>query len=147
MTRTDVLPEGVVVVTGASRGLGRGLVDHLLGLGRPVIAVARHFPPDPGAAALDPTRLIQVEVDLSTTGGIEAALVAIHDGLGSRPLAALVNGAGRITPIGPLAGHSSDDLLAALTLTAVVPARLSTALAERLVPGGAGAQPLHPLRP
>ncbi|WP_411868682.1 SDR family NAD(P)-dependent oxidoreductase [Vulcanococcus limneticus] len=136
MGDSELLPPGVIVVTGASRGLGRGLVEHLLGLGRPVIAVARRFPEDDGAAAPDPTRLIQVEADLSSTDGIEAALAAIRAGLGSRPLAALVNGAGRITPIGPLAGHSSDDLLAAFTLAAVAPARLSTALADRLVPGG-----------
>jgi len=44
MGDSELLPPGVIVVTGASRGLGRGLVEHLLGLGRPVIAVARRFP-------------------------------------------------------------------------------------------------------
>lgn len=132
MTQRDPLPAGVVVATGASRGLGRGLLDHLLAIGRPVIAVVRHLPSTDHDQAL----LSFVEADLSTTSGIEAAIAAIRTALGPRPLAALVNGAGAVKPIGPLAGHSSATLLAAFTLMAVAPARLSTALADRIVPGG-----------
>jgi NAD(P)-dependent dehydrogenase (short-subunit alcohol dehydrogenase family) len=73
---------------------------------------------------------------LATTAGIEAAISGILSALGARPLAALVNGAGTVCPIGPLTQHASDTLLTALTLMAVAPARLACALAERLVPGG-----------
>lgn len=134
MPEIHQLPPGVVVVTGARRGLGRGLVEHLRHRERPVIAVVRSLehsdlPPD-GAA------LQVVEADLSTAPGIERAIEGLQAALGSQPLAALVNGAGAVTPIGPLAHHSSEAMLSALTLMAVAPARLSGALAQRMVSGG-----------
>jgi NAD(P)-dependent dehydrogenase (short-subunit alcohol dehydrogenase family) len=128
------LPSGVIVVTGASRGLGRELVEQLRQQGWPLIAVVRRLEgsglaPEGGALQL-------VEANLATTSGIEAAIAAIVEALGDRPLAALVNGAGTVCPIGPLTDHTSDTLLTALTLMAVAPARLASALAGRLVPGG-----------
>jgi NAD(P)-dependent dehydrogenase (short-subunit alcohol dehydrogenase family) len=41
-----------------------------------------------------------------------------------------------VSPIGPLVDHTSETLLTALTLMAVAPARLTSALAWRLEPGG-----------
>jgi NAD(P)-dependent dehydrogenase (short-subunit alcohol dehydrogenase family) len=134
MTLPDQLPAGVVVVTGASRGLGRELVEQLRQSGRPLIAVVR-VAEGTGLAA-DGEALQLVEADLATTAGIEAAIAGILAALGQRPLAALVNGAGTVVPIGPLTHHASDTLLTGFTLMAVAPARLACALVAHLVPGG-----------
>lgn len=115
MSSNPCLPPGDVVVTGAGRGLGRALLERLRRSGRPVVAVVR---------------------DAGRVEGIEAAIAGIAQALGPRPLAGLVNGAGAVTPIGPLAGHGSADLLRSLTLMTVAPARLSVVLAERMADGG-----------
>jgi NAD(P)-dependent dehydrogenase (short-subunit alcohol dehydrogenase family) len=102
--------------------------------GRPLIAVVRRL--EGCSLAPEGEALQLVEADQATTAGIEAAIDGILAALGSRPLAALVNGAGAVCPIGPLTEHSSHNLLTALTLMAVAPARLACSLAGRLVPGG-----------
>jgi NAD(P)-dependent dehydrogenase (short-subunit alcohol dehydrogenase family) len=134
MAPIDQLPPGVIVVSGASRGLGRELVEQLRMQGRPLIAVVRRLDGCGLAPEGEPMQL--VEANLATTAGIEAAIAGVLAALGERPLAAVVNGAGTVCPIGPLTQHSSDTLLTALTLMAVAPARLASALAGRLVPGG-----------
>jgi benzil reductase ((S)-benzoin forming) len=134
MAPTDQLPAGVIVVTGASRGLGRELVEQLRHQGRPLIAVVRRF--EGSGLAPEGEALQLVEANLASTAGIELAIAGILAALGDRPLAALVNGAGTVCPIGSLAEHSSDTLLTALTLMAVAPARLACALTGRMVPGG-----------
>ncbi|MGB5136418.1 MAG: SDR family NAD(P)-dependent oxidoreductase [Prochlorococcaceae cyanobacterium] len=128
------LPPGVIVVTGASRGLGQELVQQLLAEGREVIAVVRR----PGL--VEPMGhaegLREVLADLSTADGIEQAIGGIRHALGPRPLAALVNGAAAVTPVGPLADHGCGAMLDAFTLMAVAPARLATSLAPLMVEGG-----------
>ncbi|WP_094554344.1 SDR family NAD(P)-dependent oxidoreductase [Synechococcus sp. 1G10] len=132
MSQIDQLPAGVVVVTGASRGLGRELVNQLRQRGRPVIAVVRRI--ESCTLPADDDDLQLVEADLSTPAGIEAAIEGIELALGARSIAALVNGAGAVTPVGPLVAHSSNAMTAALTLMAIAPARLSVALAQRMLP-------------
>ncbi|MCP9927492.1 SDR family NAD(P)-dependent oxidoreductase [Cyanobium sp. CH-040] len=128
------LPPGVIVVTGASRGLGRDLVDLLLAEGREVIAVVRR--PGLVEAMGNGADLSEVVADLSTPRGIEAAISAMREALDAKPLAALVNGAGAVTPLGPLADHGCEAMLDAFTLMAVAPARLATGLAPLMVNGG-----------
>lgn len=127
-------PPGVIVVSGASRGLGRELVVQLRRHGRPLIAVVRRM--EGCGLAQDDENLQLVQANLACTAGIEGAIAGILDALGARPLAALVNGAGTVCPIGPLVEHTSDTLPTAFTLMAVAPARLACALAGRLVTGG-----------
>ena len=98
MAPTDQLPAGVIVVTGASRGLGRELVEQLRHQGRPLIAVVRRF--EGSGLAPEGEALQLVEANLATTAGIELAIAGILAALGDRPLAALVNGAGMVCPIG-----------------------------------------------
>lgn len=83
MAPIEQLPAGVIVVTGASRGLGRELVEQLRHQGRPLIAVVRHR----GGCSLAPEgeALQLVEADLATIAGIEAAIGGILAALGPRP--------------------------------------------------------------
>lgn len=134
MAPIDQLPPGVIVVSGASRGLGREQVPQLRRQGRPLIAVVQRL--EGCSLAPEGEALQLVEANLATTAGIQVAIASILAALGSRPLAALVNGAGTVCPIGPLSEHSSDILLTVLTLMAVAPVRLACALTGRLVPGG-----------
>ncbi len=128
------LPPGAVVVTGAGRGLGKDLVQLLLAEGREVVAVVRR----PGLVDSmgQAEGLREVQTDLRSALGIEQAIGAIRDALGPRPLAALVNGAAAVTPVGPLAGHGCEAMLDAFTLMAVAPARLATSLTPLMVEGG-----------
>ena len=97
MAPIDQLPPGVIVVSGASRGLGRELVEQLRHQGRPLIAVVRRF--EGSGLAPEGEALQLVEANLATTAGIEIAIAGILAALGDRPLAALVNGAGTVCPI------------------------------------------------
>ena len=137
------LPDGVIVVSGASRGIGRDLVALLLQFGCEVITLARHS----GAAQqqpeqdLDPSAgacasLMQLQADLGSEAGVADAIVQLQRVLAGRPVAALVNGAGAVTPLGPLQQHSSAALLQALCLMAVAPAQLAAALTPLMPPGG-----------
>jgi benzil reductase ((S)-benzoin forming) len=129
------LPPGIVVVTGASRGIGRDLVTLLLASGREVVGLARHTDT---AAAGDPPVVgcSRISADLSSAGGIDDGIEQIHRAVDGRPVAALVNGAGAVTPVGPLTQQSSESMIRALCLMAVAPARLAAGVAGLMPWGG-----------
>jgi short-subunit dehydrogenase len=112
---SNQLPEGIVVMSGASRGIGRELVKLLLTSGMLVITLSRK--PCTGAE-----NLIPLGVDLSHEAGLRIAIEKLNLVLDGRPVAALVNGAGVIEPLGPLVCQSASDLLRAMCLMAVAPA-------------------------
>lgn len=128
------LPPGIVVVTGASRGIGRDLVEQLLASGREVVGLARTT----ATSAADPPadHYTPISADLGNEGGIVDAVEQIHRAVHGRPVAALVNGAGAVTPVGPLAAQSADAMLGALCLMAVAPARLAAGVAGLMPRGG-----------
>jgi benzil reductase ((S)-benzoin forming) len=134
-TPAQELPPGVVVVSGASRGIGRDLVELLLATSRDVVGVARH-PAGANCDGPDPGRYTPISADLSSEAGITEGIAQIRQALGGRPVAALVNGAGAVTPVGPLTQQSSGSMLAALCLMAVAPARLAAGLAGSMPRGG-----------
>ncbi len=123
------LPEGIVVLTGGSRGIGHELVKLFLGSGRGVVALSRQ-------PCADAENLIPLGVDLSHEAGLGAAVEQLNLALDGRPVAALVNGAGVVEPLGALVRQSASDLLRALCLMAVAPAQLAAAIAPLMSSGG-----------
>lgn len=112
------------VLTGHSRGLGAAIAAELAAQGIPTLALARHS----GAAA---TGLEQVELDLSDTAALAAWLAG--DRLASFAAGAetvlLINNAGMLQPIGPLATHAPDQVARAIGLNVAAPLMLAAAVA------------------
>lgn len=130
-----MLPPGIVVVTGASRGIGRELVSLLLDSGREVVGLARRADTAGEGDPLD-VPYTRISTDLSSAEGIAQGIDHIHRVVDGRPVAALVNGAGAVTPVGALARQSSESILGALCLMAVAPARLAAGVAGLMPEGG-----------
>ena len=109
---SEMLPPGIVVVTGASSGIGRELVTQLLDSGREVVGLARRADT---AGENDPPDVpyTRISADLSSADGIARALEHIYRVVDGRPVAALVNSAGAVTPVGALARQSSESILGA----------------------------------
>ena len=96
------MPSGVVVVTGASSGIGEATAFHLRELGfEPVAGVRR----DEDAKRLEGQGLRTVRLDVTDEGQIAAAREAVGDG----PLAGLVNNAG-VAVAAPLEFVPLDEL-------------------------------------
>lgn len=94
-----------ILVTGASTGIGRALVERLAGLGHPVFAGARK-PADLDAlgaiSGVTPLRL-----DVQSPADVEAARAAVS--ATGQGLWALVNNAG-LGGIGPLVAYTDEEL-------------------------------------
>ncbi|PWR18267.1 SDR family oxidoreductase [Zavarzinia compransoris] len=121
----------VILIIGASRGLGLGLTREYLGRGWRVIATIR----DTGArAALPASPDLQVEI-LDIDDG--AALDALRHKLAQETLDVLLVNAGVSGPTDRTAAETEPDEAARVFLTnAHSPVRLADALIERVRPGG-----------
>jgi NAD(P)-dependent dehydrogenase (short-subunit alcohol dehydrogenase family) len=93
---------GIVIVTGASTGIGAATALHLRELGFSVLAGIRR---DKDAVRLRDSELTPIRLDVTDPEQLAAAC----DEVGDRPLAGLVNNAG-ITMFGPLEFVRIEDL-------------------------------------
>ena len=85
------LSKAVVLVTGANRGIGRALVEALLAKDvRKVYATARNAGTLDAVVALDPARVVPLQLDITNPQQIGAAAVAAHD------VTLLINNAGSL---------------------------------------------------
>ena len=101
-----------VLVTGANRGIGAATVAQLLQAGARVYAGIRHAP-DKMTAPL-PGDAIHLDLDVTDQKTVDAAVAAISRDTGR--LDALINNAGIISPIRPLASLAAEDLAPALNV-------------------------------
>lgn len=119
------------IVTGHTKGLGAAIAAELIERGIPVLGLARSR-----AARAAPALLSEIEVDLSD-GAALAAFVAgttLRDWLADAGTTLLVNNAGVVGPVGPLAEQDPLAALRAVTLNVAAP----LALAAGVVQGSRG---------
>ncbi|QOY95890.1 SDR family oxidoreductase [Massilia sp. UMI-21] len=113
------------VVTGHSRGLGAAIAAELMARGIPVLGLAR------GHAASS-EGMEQAVVDLSDGAALAAWLGGhtLRSFLAGCDTALLVNNAGVVTPVGPLAEQDPLAVLRATTLNVGAPLALSSAFVQ-----------------
>src|SRR5277367_2963075 len=113
------------VVTGASAGIGKALVERLATCGRNVIAIAR----DPARVSVPngPGRVEVVRLDFEDSLAIEAVSRGIATIVGAAGLAGLVNMAGIIIE-GPLEVVPPDAIRKQFEVNVIGPVSLTQAL-------------------
>jgi sepiapterin reductase len=120
----------LVILTGASRGLGRAMAEQLLAPGRLLLTMSRH--PD---AALQETAvrrggaLEQWPLDLAQGIGAAARLEAwlLAENATRFSAATLINNAGLLGHVGPIEESDAEAIAAALRVGLEAPALLSSA--------------------
>jgi len=125
------------IVTGHSKGLGEGIASALMKQGIAVLGVSR------GAAPSAASLLTEAEVDLSDSAALSAwiASPALRDFLQDAETVFLVNNAGTVQPVGPLAAQAPDAVLRAVTLNVAAPLALAAAVVA--AKGDAACRVLH----
>jgi NAD(P)-dependent dehydrogenase (short-subunit alcohol dehydrogenase family) len=121
--------QGTVIVTGATRGIGRATVDAILARGGKVVAIARN---DEALHALKrsaPNRIRVVAVDLEDVASVPDAGSRAIEAFGS--VDGLVNCAG-IAVYEPVGAIGIGAIEAQLRVNLVAPLLLSQAVAEHL---------------
>jgi NADP-dependent 3-hydroxy acid dehydrogenase YdfG len=98
------MEKALVVVTGASRGIGRAVAAKFAAEGHPLLLVARHLEPLDGVPA---EQIRQAAVDVADYAALETAIREAEAVYG--PTECLVNNAGFLR-IGPLEGRSVADM-------------------------------------
>lgn len=120
-----MVSEGTVIVTGATRGIGRAVVDAIVARDGKVVAIARDEAALSAIEVSNPQRIRALAVDLEDVGAISEAAGRAIDAFGS--VDGLVNCAGiaRYEPVGAI---SLDSVEAQLRVNLVAPLLLSQAL-------------------
>jgi len=113
-----------VIVTGHTRGLGAAIAAELQSRGLAVLGLAR------GRSTL--AGIEQAEVDMADSAALQAWLAgpALRDFLADADAAYLVNNAGVVTPVGPLAAQDPAAVLQAVMLNVGAPLALAAAFVQ-----------------
>jgi NAD(P)-dependent dehydrogenase (short-subunit alcohol dehydrogenase family) len=121
--------QGTVIVTGATRGIGRATVEAILDRGGKVVAIARNEEALRVLEASEAERIRAVAVDLEDVARVPEAAQRAIDAFGS--VDGLVNCAGiaRYEPVGAI---GLDSIEAQVRVNLVAPLLLSQAVAEHL---------------
>jgi NAD(P)-dependent dehydrogenase (short-subunit alcohol dehydrogenase family) len=115
-----------VLVTGAGRGIGKSIVEHLANRGWDVIAGVRNERDAAAIIALNPQRISSVILDVTDAGDI----AALNQSLPER-LDAIVNNAG-IVVSGPMETVTSDDWRRQLEVNVIGQLAVTRAVLPRL---------------
>lgn len=148
----DAARDRVAVVTGAGRGLGRGVAVALAARGHPVVGVAR------SAAQLAETadiiraaggRMVSRPADVSDPAAVAAMATFVHEQLG--PPSILVNAAGVFGPIALIRDTDPAAWVETLMIDAIAPYLTTRAFVGGMIDAGWGrivnvtsAASLHP---
>lgn len=117
------------ILTGHTRGLGAALAENLLARGIAVLGIARKQNALLGKRF--PGALEQAELDLSDSGALAGwlaggTLARFIEGAG---IVVLINNAGMLQPVGPLAGQDVKAIAQAVALNVAAPMMLAGAVA------------------
>lgn len=114
------------IVTGHTKGLGAAIAAELIKRGIPVLGLAR------GRAAASAALLTEVEVDLSDSAALAGFMqtTTLADWLRDEGATLLVNNAGVVAPVGPLAAQDPLSAMRAVTLNVAAPLALAAAVVQ-----------------
>ena len=114
--------EEILIITGGSKGIGRGIIDAYLANGTKVFAISRTV-----NAGLSKGSVTQIQLDLTETDKIEAELLHIFNLLEKEKVAkiTLINNAGTLGSIGPLEKLEASTIAQTIKLNTTVPFILS----------------------
>lgn len=130
------------ILTGHSRGLGAAIAENLLARQIPVLALARTK--NAGLAQRYPAGLTQAEIDLADSSALAHWLAGdtLRTFLDGCETALLINNAGVVQPVGPLATQDVTAIARAVTLNVAAPMMLASAVAAA-TPGATDRRILH----
>ncbi|MBC7454996.1 MAG: SDR family oxidoreductase [Massilia sp.] len=119
------------VLTGHTKGLGAAIAADLLARGIAVLGLARGQASAPA--------LVQVEIDLADSAALAAWLAgpALKDWLAGADTVLLINNAGTVQPVGPLATQDALVVARAIAVNVAAPLMLSSAVAAARGPQAA----------
>src|SRR5665647_1020284 len=117
------------ILTGHTKGLGAAIAAELLARGIAVLGLARGAAPE--LAARFPAALAQVELDLADSAALGAWLQggALETWLAGCDTVLLINNAGSLQPVGPLALQDPGAIARAVALNVAAPLMLASAVA------------------
>lgn len=115
--------EEVLIITGGSKGIGRGIVDAYLANGTKVFTISRNV-----NAGLSKDRVTQIQLDLTETDKIEAELLKVFNLLDKEKVTklTLINNAGTLGDIAPLEKLNAAIVEQTIKLNTTVPFILSS---------------------
>lgn len=118
------------ILTGHTRGLGAAIAAELLARDIPLLGVARQANDE--LAGRNAGLFRQAQVDLANPEALAAWLgsEALRDFAGADDTLLLINNAGTLGPVGPLAGQDVAGIAQAVGLNIAAPLMLSATLAE-----------------
>lgn len=110
--------EQILIITGGSKGIGRGIIDAYLDKGVRVFSIARSVD-----AELSAKGVTQISFDLIQTDKVEQELATVFELLKADEISkiTLVNNAGTLGEIGPLDKLSADVIAQVFKLNTIVP--------------------------
>ena len=131
---------GAIVITGASRGLGRALADHLSKSGHDLVLCARNGPllheVAGGLRLRDRTDIVDLEADVTNPADVETLARIALGRFGH--IRGLVNNAATLGPVGSLSLAAADEWADTVTTNLCSVARVTAAVLPSMVDRGAG---------
>lgn len=130
------------IVTGHSKGLGAAIAADLLGRGVAVLGISRTLQQaESGTAA---ARLTEVSLDMADSAALAFWLGGdtLRDWMADAESVLLINNAGTVQPVGPLASQDPLAVARAVAINVAAPLMLSAAVAQAR-PGNAACRIVH----